>query len=314
MPIAVYGEGNPDHRRFIVERNASLWRYLDIAKYIDIITKDRIWFQRVSELRKVDPYESTPTKYDEEKRTRVVEAKTKDELRSIVAQYILSDFVPFIDNNPDKSLKFFQLLLVTQNITDMNAYTHSISCWHENQGESDAMWALYAGRNAGIAIKSSVSRVLEAFKSSSRQMSIAKVTYDSPSGTLSAETSGIYDSLLIKRHAYHHESEVRIIAKTLDGYESSDPTRYYIDFAKPVPPGVYIECDIYSLIEEVVVSPLMPLYAFQAIEDMTSRVLSRRIPIRRSTLLAKEDAPTPMSRELAAMLEQYRRTGLSGLR
>jgi hypothetical protein len=67
MPIAVYGEGNPDHRRFIVERDASLWRYLDIGKYIDMITKDRIWFQRVSELRKVDPYESTPTKYDERK-------------------------------------------------------------------------------------------------------------------------------------------------------------------------------------------------------------------------------------------------------
>jgi hypothetical protein len=171
----------------------------------------------------------------------------------VITEYRLSDFVQFIDNNPDNSLEFFQLLLITQNITDMNAYTHSISCWHENQGESDAMWALYAG------------------------------------------------------------SEVRIIATTLDGYESSDPTRYYIDFSKPVPPGVYIECDIYSLIEEVVVSPLMPLYAFQAIEDMTSRVLSRRIPIRRSTLLAKEDTLSP-SRELAAMLEQYRRTGLSGLR
>jgi hypothetical protein len=49
MPIAVYGEGNPDHRRFIVERDASLWRYMDIGKYLDIITKGKIWFTRVSE-------------------------------------------------------------------------------------------------------------------------------------------------------------------------------------------------------------------------------------------------------------------------
>ena len=75
-------------------------------------------------------------------------------------------------------------------------------------------------------------------------------------------TSGFYDSLLIKRHAFHHENEVRIIASTFDGYEAPEWTEENqvcnFDPAKIVPPGVYVECDIQSLIEEVVISPLTP--------------------------------------------------------
>ena len=42
----------------------------------------------------------------------------------------------------------------------------------------------------------------------------------------------------------------------LDGYEAPEWTeenqRYYVDQTKVTPPGVYIDCDIQSLIEEVV--------------------------------------------------------------
>jgi hypothetical protein len=303
-----------------VERASSLWRYVDIAKYLDLITKRQLWFPRVAELRKVDPYESAPTKYDDARLSRIVSAKTKDEFKAILSEYGHKDSVKYIETAQDHSLAYFQLLYVTnQSYLDQSAYTHSASCWHENHDESDAMWALYAGRNAGIAIKSTVSRVLDAFASSQRSMVIGKVTYDSPTSTLSALTSGIYDSLLIKRHAFHHENEVRIIARTLDGYESLEGTtgenqRYIIDYGKPVVPGVYIECDMYSLIEEVVVSPFMPVYAFDALEDITSRTLCPRPPIRRSPLFTKDDMLPPMSHELALMLEQYRRTGLTGLR
>jgi hypothetical protein len=59
-------------------------------------------------------------------------------------------------------------------------------------------------------------------------------------------------SLLIKRHAFHHENEVRIIAWTGDGYEAPDWAEenqiYHVDIKKPVPSGVYVDCDVHSLI------------------------------------------------------------------
>jgi hypothetical protein len=160
MPITVYGEVNPDHRRFLVARDALLWRYMDISKYLDLITTSKMWFTRVSEFRKIDPYEATLTEYDEDKTTKIVETTSKEELKAVLIQRGETGIAKLIDELPGKSIYFFQLLYLTRlPMVDMNAYTHSISCWHLNPTESDAMWALYAGRDAGIAIKSTVGRV-----------------------------------------------------------------------------------------------------------------------------------------------------------
>jgi hypothetical protein len=219
-----------------------------------------------------------------------------------------------MDSQPGMSVHYFQLhFLAKLASVEMNAYTHSLSCWHENPSESDAKWALYAQRDAGIAIKSTVHRILNAFSSSKRTLSIAKVTYDSE-GRLSAMTSGIYDSLLIKRHAFHHENEVRIIATTYDGYEAPEWTEgnqcYNFNTTTSVLPGVYIDCDIQSLIEEVVVSPLTPLYSYEAMERIVKTLLPS-ISIRKSQLLFKgDDLPLELfSPELKLLLwDNYRRT------
>jgi hypothetical protein len=286
---------------------------MDIGKYLDLISTGTLWFTRVSELRKIDPYEAALTKYDEDKTTKIVEAKTKPELKQILLQHGEPRLANLIDKLTGKSLQFFQLVFLSRlPHIDLNAYTHSISCWHENPTESDAMWALYARREAGIAIKSTVARMLEGFAAAERIMSIAKVTYDSL-GNLSAMSWGVFDSLLVKRHAFHHENEVRIIAMTMDGYESPEWTpdnqTYNVDPSKAVAPGLRIDCDMHALIEEVVLSPLMPLYSVQALESITAQV-APSIRIRRSTLLTKEEIPRQVSRELMLMIEEFRKTRL----
>jgi hypothetical protein len=126
---------------------------------------------------------------------RVLAANDKDSLREVWPK-----IGTFMDDMPGLSLYFFQLVLLTRlPLIEMNAYINCLSCWHENPQESDAMWALYAQRDAGIAIKSTVRRVLDAFAGSRRIIGIAKVNYDSQN-SLSAMTSGVYDSLLVKRH------------------------------------------------------------------------------------------------------------------
>jgi hypothetical protein len=313
MPITIYGETNPDHARFNLRRDTFVWRYMDIAKYLDLITKGKLWFTRVIEFRHNDPYEAGLTEHDEQKTVDIVEARTKEELRSILNRYQEIGIADLMDRTPEKSVYWFQLIYLTRlPYTEMNAYTHSVSCWHENQTESDAMWALYAHRDAGIAIKSTASRILAAFEKTQRTMSIAKVTYDS-SGALSALTSGIFDSILIKRHAFHHEQEVRIVAITMDGYEASNWTQenqtYNVDSSRSVAPGIYIDCDLNSLIEEVVISPLMKSHGAEAIIDISKKILPN-VPIRQSTLLTKGGMSFALTKELTMMLNEYRRTRL----
>jgi hypothetical protein len=313
MPISVYGEANPDLARFLVERTATLWRYMDIGKYLDVLTSNRIWFTRAIEFRKTDPYEGGLTRYDDNKTAEIPSVRSKEELKPILRKFHEHHLAEMVDELPDKSVYFFQLLFIVRiPHVEMNSYTNSVSCWHQNQDESDAMWALYAHRDAGVAIRTTVGRVLQAFAASKRSIFLAKVNYDS-ANNLTALTSGIFGSLLIKRHAFHHENEVRIIALTPDGYEapewSEDNQRYNIDVAKQVSPGVYIECDIDALIEEVVVSPLMPMHTYQAIEEITKR-LRPTTTVRKSNLLTKELLPYPISSELAMMWEHFLRTRL----
>lgn len=313
MPISIYGENNPDLRRFMPDRDATIWRYMDIGKYLDVITKGRLWFNRVIEFRKTDPYEGAITKYDHEKVTSILESKTKEELKSKLQHYGEVGVAKLIDDAPQKSIYWFQLLFIKRiPLVETNVYTSSISCWHENSSESDAMWALYSQREAGIAIKSTVSRVIKSFESSKRTIHIAKVVYDSGE-RLSALTSGIYDSILIKRQAFTHENEVRIIALTLDGYETPEWTEanqvHKIDPSRPVSPGVYIGCDVNALIEEVVISPLMELYSYQALKAVSKQFLPST-PIRKSTLLTREDIPLGLPVELKLMWNEYLKTGL----
>ena len=232
-------------------------------------------------------------------------ASSKEELKSV--------FNPTLVDSPSMTLNKLKLLFLTKvGHHDLNIYTKSISCWHQNSSESDAMWALYAQRNAGVAIKSTVPRVLKAFESTSRNINIAKVNYNTDDN-LSAMTQGIHDSILIKRHAFHHENEIRIIASTLDGYENAEWTEanqtYNIDHNRQVSSGYYIDCDLNSLIDEVVISPLIPDYTYQAIETVSKEILSS-IPIRKSILLAKDDYSINVSNELSVMLRHYQRTRL----
>jgi hypothetical protein len=169
MPISIYGENNPDLVNFTVSRDATIWRYMDICKFTDLIAKRQIWFSRAVGFRKTDPYEGTLTTADQDMVIRVLSAKNKDELRSL-----WPSIANMMDHVPQHSLYYFQLIILSRlPSVEMNAHLNSLSCWHENPSESDAMWALYAQRDAGIAIKSTVQRVLDAFASSKRSMIIA---------------------------------------------------------------------------------------------------------------------------------------------
>jgi hypothetical protein len=177
MPINIYDRDN-----FGVSLDSTIWRYMDIGKYLDLITRQQMWFARAITFRKTDPYEGTLTQSDRDTMVRVLGATTKDDLRAI-----LPNWSHLISNTPTKSLYWLQAIFLHKvGFLDHNVYSNSISCWHENASESDAMWALYAQRDAGIAIRSTISRALNAFVSSPRSMCIGKVNYASTVSPLSA--------------------------------------------------------------------------------------------------------------------------------
>lgn len=176
--------------------NATVWRYTDLGKYLDLITRRELWFTRVSTLRAMDPYEGALTSYDVKKTTDILAVSSPEELKAALIRHNETGIASMMDGVYGKSQYLFQLVYLSKlPLVDLNLYTHSVSCWHSNATDSDGMWELYAKRAAGVAIGSTVPRLLKAFESSKRNLFVAKVNYDSDN-RLSAMSPGIFDSFL----------------------------------------------------------------------------------------------------------------------
>ncbi len=123
--------------------------------------------------------------------------------------------------------------------------------------ESEAMWRLYAGTGAGIAIKTTFESLEKAFKScaeSNVKYKAGKVIY------VDYDTCDIpllnAMALFHKKESFSLEREVRIV-RFSDGNEDC--------------PGITCSADLGELIQEVVVSPLADSWMFKVVKETTAK-------------------------------------------
>jgi len=305
MRVDLHGTNVPELAENAVTRDTVIWRYLSIGKYLDFITRGALWFTRAIELRRNDPYEANYTPSDFLRMQRIADAKSKDKLRAVITEHgrrVTSAF-----DAEDVSLEFLQWMYLNRDTDAFYAHCFAVSCWHENAAESDAMWALYARRDAGIAIKTTVGRVADAFGGSPSKgiIAIGRVLYDSEDN-MTSFSNWMFDILLIKRHAFKHENEVRLIVDCYDGFDPLDrPDTYLVDPNKKVPPGRYVSCIPDHLSEKIVLSPLMPDHCAEALASATQRFCPK-LRVERSPLYAPPDPTIRVSDDLQRLMLERR--------
>jgi len=126
-----------------------------------------------------------------------------------------------------------------------------ISCWHENEHESEAMWKLYSSYlDNAIAVRTSYDSLYRSL-GCNPSISIGRVLYID----LSKGYAGINEAFWRKRKSFAHEKEVRAIVVDL---ECSDT-------------GKIIYCDLSILIEEVFVSPSAPSWFVSLVNDVNKK-------------------------------------------
>lgn len=307
MRVDLYGANNPALVKHLVNYDTVIWRYLDVGKYLDFITRGALWFTRAIELRRNDPYEANYTPSDFQRMQQVADTKSKDELKALIAAQGRRVIEVAFDDEKE-SLEHLQYLYLNTDRDAFYAHCFAVSCWHENAAESDAMWALYAQRDAGIAIKTTVGRVVDALGASSANgiLSIGRVVYDS-NDDMTAFGGWIFDILLVKRHAFKHESEVRLIVDCDDGFDRlEEPGAYRVDPKKKVPPGRYLSCAPHRLSEKIVLSPKMPDHCAEALVSVTQRFCPELL-VERSPLYATPDPTLRLSDGLRRLVVERRR-------
>jgi hypothetical protein len=145
--------------------------------------------------------------------------------------------------------------------------TTYVSCWHENESESEALWRLYCPpSSAGVAIRTTFGDLKLAFDED-LSVTIGRVKYVD----FRSQFAGVNDSIFRKRNSLQHEREVRAVIR-------ERPESGLLGIGRPV--------DLSALVKGVIVSPFAPAWLESLVRDILMRY-DIRIPIRSSELLSE---------------------------
>ena len=231
---------------------------MGFTKLVSLLTKKSLFFARSDKLG--DPFEGSLPRRNISRLPQTNKGKPEEQWR------LIGPFIKFLGQ-----------------------YT-LVSCWHENEHESDAMWKLYSGAKDGIAIKTD----LESLSGSligERRVHVKKVIY----GDYDAITIDDMNTLapfIYKRESFEHENEVRaLIVEAASGLPVTGASSGSVASILKHPPepyevGTYQEVNIPKLIREVVVTPLAADWFVELVQT-TAETLKLNAPVSRSSLSVK---------------------------
>jgi hypothetical protein len=178
-------EVSPDIR-LPSDRNAKIWRYMDLAKYLYFITYKSLFFSRIDKLD--DPYEGSFPKIDKAKDLGWIESLALGEkaMRQELIEKMKADDAK-ISKNMQKD--------------------NFLNCWHMNEYESMAMWRLYGEQNKSIAIQSTYEKLHNAV---TEYVTLGLVEYiDYEKDTMFEGKQYGAPIFFFKRKAFEFEHELR---------------------------------------------------------------------------------------------------------
>ena len=241
-----------------------IWRYMDIPKFISLLTTRSLYFACPSELG--DPYEGFLPK---------IQANALSEVTQRLVDDILSWRPDFAAKSVD-SLAMFDNRMMGDLQTRIRgasakaAAKFGVSCWHINEHESDAMWKIYAASGKGVAVESTVENLKASF-GGRKGIQIDAVRYDFDDPVI--EKGHKHYLLFQKRKCFEHEKELRATILLPDEGR-----------------GMPVLCDLDTLVIRVWISPLLENYARDVIEALCLGTVQPLLkPVMRSQILTRPD-------------------------
>lgn len=219
-----------------------LWRYLDAAKLFDFFENATLFFCRADHFS--DKFEGA---FTPSLRQQISEAYAKGEIDYTYEQF---------------KRRMRQSVF--------------INCWHRNQDDSAAMWALYGKSECAVALTSTVGQLADTLRGveTEHDIAIERVEYVKHWSDPKLDVSPAYARIFAyKTKAYEYEKEVRVII---------DRTR-----CDPIPEsfqsGIVVPIAPSRLLRSIVIAPDAPPW-FERLVRQSALRYGIKAPVRRSRL------------------------------
>lgn len=253
--MAKYFYHNEPHECFErpADPDASIWRYMDLAKFVSILKEQAIFFARADKLG--DPFEGSVTK----------------PTRLMLEEYCRTHGLP--DNVVDNF----------RGVVAASVRCTAVSCWHANDCESAAMWRLYLSSGEGVAIKSTFTRLVTSLPQWNKETDVdliyagvvKYIDYD----TTVMPQNNLYWPFVHKRLSFRHENEIRAVMTDSKGLWAGTPPGY-VSFPNG---GASVPVNLPTLVESVFVAPSAPRWFEEVVRSLVDKY-GFSFPVHRSRL------------------------------
>ena len=228
----------------VPEPGSILWRYMDFSKYVSLLSSKGLYFSRADCFD--DIHEGAKGL---RRRKDKWDSHYLDFFRQAIRIPPPGYSVNLSDDEVEKQAqKLLSDLEAGGRVDKKRTY---VSCWHENEHESEAMWRLYSSfiENA-VAVRTTFQRL---YVSMGRDpfIRIGRVEYID----FNTSYAGPNDAFWRKRKSFQHEREVRAM---LIHSRSEDR-------------GKIVSCDMPQLIEGVFVSPKAPEWFIRVVNAVNEK-------------------------------------------
>lgn len=201
---------------------------MDFTKYVALLEENALYFSGLRQLADNDPFEG------------YLSWPSIDEYHH-----------PRLGGSPDESPeeRFAAAVRLFQDLRS----DFCVSCWHRSPHESAAMWRLYLQSGEGIAVRSTVGRLMAAVGRDPDPVYIGDVRYiDYRSDRI--PSANVLHLALHKRRSFEHEREIRALKMGRFNGE-----------------GTSVPVDLHWLIDAVFVAPTAPAWIRSLVERVTRR-------------------------------------------
>lgn len=223
--------------------DALLWRYMPFERLAAMLETQSLWFTRVDHFR--DPYESELPRNDR----KLLQRKILLDPNAEIAEVRLADYRG--NPGPFAAREIGELMRTAAGVAQLLRRSTFVNCWHANSHEDAGMWDRYGKQGEGVAVTTTLDRLIASVADEPRPIDIAHVEYmDYRVGSILDKSGELNHFLLCctKRDSFSQEQEVRLI--TLDASKSGPTIR-----------GVALRCDITALVRDIYIDPdAMPVF------------------------------------------------------